>query len=291
LFEAKEDYHITLTSTNKASEEINDKRLSKLKSDEFVSSAVIDGDVDPKSFPTQTQLKLKEGAQVMMLNNDKMKRWVNGTLAKVAAITEEGIIVKLENGDEEEVSPYTWELFHFSYDRAKGRMSSEVVGSFTQFPMKLAWAVTIHKSQGLTFDKVVIDVGKGTFAHGQYYVALSRCRTLDGITLKVPAKRQHVLMDWKVREFVTKYQYQRSEEIMSLEDKIRILKEAVKNKQQIEILYLKAKDEKSKRKIRPNYVGEMEFKGKAYTGVKAHCCLRGEDRVFNVARILEIIPL
>ena len=291
LFEAREDYHITLTSTNKAAEEINDKRLSKLISDEFILSAITDGDVDAKSFPTQAELKLKVGAQVMMLNNDKKKKWVNGTLAKIAGISEDNIIIELENGDEEVVVAHTWELFHFSYDAVKERMTFEVVGTFTQFPMKLAWAVTIHKSQGLTFDKVVIDVGKGTFAHGQYYVALSRCRTLGGITLKVLAKRQHVLMDWKVREFVTKYQYKRSEEKMSLEDKISILEMAVKNKKQVEILYLKAKDEKSRRKILPYFVGDMEYKDKIFTGVKARCDLRKQDRVFNAARILEIIEL
>ena len=291
MFEAKEDYHITLTSTNKAAEEINEKRLGKLTYKEFVSAALIDGNVEAKSFPTQSELKLKTGAQVMMLNNDKKKRWVNGTLAKVASISDDCITIELEDGSEEDVNPHTWELFHFSYDTVKGRMTSEVVGTFTQFPMKLAWAVTIHKSQGLTFDRVVIDVGKGTFAHGQYYVALSRCRTLNGITLKVPAKRQHILMDWKVREFVTKYQYQRSEELMCLEDKLKILKNAVKNKRQVEILYLKAKDERSRRTILPYFIGEMEYKDKTFTGVKALCDLRNQDRVFNAARILEIIEL
>ncbi|MGI2298817.1 WYL domain-containing protein [Candidatus Cardinium hertigii] len=152
----------------------------------------------------------------------------------------------------------------------------------------LAWAVTIHKSQGKTFEKVILDIGKGTFAHGQMYVALSRCTTLEGLVLKKKIAKKHVWMDFNVVKFITYYQYKKSDLLCSLEDKIAIIKEAIKHKSTINITYLKAKDEKSQRLIEPITVGKMEYLNKPYIGVKAFCLKRQEHRVFRVDRILEI---
>ena len=149
----------------------------------------------------------------MMLTNDPEKRWVNGTIGKVVEIfaDPEGkdiIMVKLADGTKVDVMSFTWEIFQFYYDEEIESLSSRVVGYFSQFPLKLAWAVTIHKAQGKTFEKVVLDLGRGTFAHGQLYVALSRCTTLEGIVLRQPIERRHVLLDGTVREFFTKFEAQ-----------------------------------------------------------------------------------
>src|SRR5207253_1917191 len=107
------------------------------------------------------------------------------------------INVELADGRVEEVLPFTWELFHFSFDEKNNSLTSETIGTFTQYPMRLAWAVTIHKSQGKTFDNIIIDIGKGTFVHGQLYVALSRCTSLSGIVLKQLVQKKHIFMDWR----------------------------------------------------------------------------------------------
>lgn len=142
----------------------------------------------------------------MMLNNEPRGQWVNGTLGHIDTITEDAgavtIRVTLDNGYSGTLSSYTWEAIRFVWDDTAQRITSEVVGSFTQYPLRLAWAVTIHKAQGKTFDAVVIDVGHGTFAPGQVYVALSRCRSLEGLVLRTPLKSEHVLIDPRAQAFL-----------------------------------------------------------------------------------------
>ena len=199
---------------------------------------------------------------------------------------EDVIIAELDNGETARIVPYTWKIYRFFLKNDELR--SEEVGSFRQYPVRLAFAVTIHKSQGKTFEKVVIDVGRGTFAHGQMYVALSRCTTLEGLVLKNPLKKSHILMDWQVMKFLTGLQYAKAALNLSREQKIEMLEEAFQEKQILEIVYLKAKDEKSKRLIRPLRVEEMEYKGHPFLGLYAYCFTRRQNRVFNVDRILEI---
>ncbi len=119
--------------------------------------------------------------------------------------------VTLPDGARVEVSPCTWELFEYQYDKATKRISARKTGTFTQYPIRLAWAVTIHKSQGKTFDRVVIDIGRGAFAHGQVYVALSRCTRLAGITLVQKITKAHIRTDWRVADFLTRFQYRKAE--------------------------------------------------------------------------------
>jgi hypothetical protein len=195
-------------------------------------------------------------------------------------------MVELSSGDVVAVLPYTWEIFQYSI---KGeQLQSEAVGKFTQYPIMLAWAVTIHKSQGKTFDKVIVDIGKGTFAHGQLYVALSRCTTLEGLILKKPIHKKHIWMDYKVVKFLTRYQYGKAEQAFSLGEKIALIQQTIECGGRLRIVYLKPNDEKTERIIQPEIVGEMEFRNVNYIGVEAFCFTRREHRVFRVDRILEL---
>ena len=285
------DHYIHLTSTNDLADEINEGRLAQLKGKVWTSLGVIEGDFGTEYLPTAVELRLKRGAQIMLLNNDASGRWINGTIGRVAGFVqdEEGrelIAADLDTGEPVTITPHRWEIYRFFLK--DGELASEVAGSFTHFPVRLAFAVTIHKSQGKTFEKAVIDVGRGTFAHGQMYVALSRCRTLEGIVLKQPLKKSHLLLDWQVVKFLTRFQYAQAEGQCPREEKIRIIEAAIRSRQTLEIVYLKAKDEKSRRSIKPLSIGDMEFKGHSFLGLQALCLQRQERRTFNVDRILEI---
>jgi ATP-dependent exoDNAse (exonuclease V) alpha subunit len=141
----------------------------------------------------------------MFVNNDSSGRWVNGTIGKVISINYSQVTVKLANGKEVQVDPHTWDIYKHSYDENAGSLHPVSVGSFTQIPVKLAWAITIHKSQGKTFEKVIIDLGRGSFASGQTYVALSRCRTLEGISLAAPIKPSDIKLDMRVDKFIKEF--------------------------------------------------------------------------------------
>ncbi len=202
-----DNFYICLTTTNALAEKVNMERLKGLPGQSQVYQGIIAGEFDKKSLPTAEHLEFKVGAQVMMLNNDPDKRWVNGSLGKVVSIKHDEenndiIMVQLESGALVDVKRYAWEISQYYYDEVAESLASKVIGYFTQYPLKLAWAVTIHKSQGQTFDRVIIDIGWGTFAHGQMYVALSRCTTLEGIVLKQPLAQRHILMDERVSHFM-----------------------------------------------------------------------------------------
>ena len=285
------DYYIHLTSTNALADGINKERLEKLPGRVWISKGVMEGDFGVEYLPAAVELRLKRGAQIMLLNNDTYGRWINGTIGRVTgfSVDDEGqdvIVADLESGDTVSIAPHTWEIFRFFLK--DGELASEPAGSFTHFPVRLAFAVTIHKSQGKTFERAVIDVGRGTFAHGQMYVALSRCTSLSGIVLKKPLKKSHIMMDWQVVKFLTRFQYAQSEERLPREDKIRRIEAAIRNQETLEIVYLKAKDEKSRRPIQPLFIGDMDYNGRSFLGLQAMCLLRRERRTFNVDRILEI---
>jgi len=285
------DFYVYLTTTNRLAEEINSQRLAELKSRLCTFTGSIEGDFGKEYLATKINLQCKVGAQVMMLNNDIEGRWVNGSIGKIIGITqnrkgEDIIVAELADGEEVEITSFTWEIFRFFIEA--GGLQSEVIGTFTQFPIMLAWAVTIHKGQGKTFDRVIIDIGKGTFAHGQMYVALSRCTTLGGIILKRPALKKHIWTNYQVMDFLTKYQYQKAEQSCSVGNKIDIIMKAIQDKLPLEIVYLKPNDEKTIRVIRPEAVGEMEYRGKKYLGMQAFCLKRNGERVFRIDRILEI---
>jgi ATP-dependent exoDNAse (exonuclease V) alpha subunit len=285
------NFYVCLTTTNKLAGQINGQRLEELKDRTHTFIADIEGEFDDKYLPTAIDLQVKVGAQIMMVNNDTDGRWVNGSIGKITNITqykngEDVIIAELANGTDVEITPYTWEVFRFFAE--EGQLKSEVIGKFKQYPLMLAWAVTIHKSQGKTFDKVIIDIGRGTFSYGQVYVALSRCTTLEGIVLKKPILKKHIWTDYKVVDFLTKYQYKKAEQSCPVNDKVETIKRAIENKTALQIVYLKPNDEKTSRIVRPETVGEMEYRGKKYLGMQAFCMKRNAERVFRVDRILEI---
>jgi len=199
---------VTLVTTNAMAERINAQHVAQIDQPPYTFIGTIDGTFQRPQLPTAETLTLKAGARIMMLNNEPRGQWVNGTLGYIDTITGEAgavaIQVTLDNGYSGTISSYTWEAIRFVWDDAAQRIVSEVVGSFTQYPLRLAWAVTIHKAQGKTFDAVVLDVGRGTFAPGQAYVALSRCRSLAGLVLRTPLKLEHVLVDPRAQAFLAR---------------------------------------------------------------------------------------
>jgi len=193
---------ITLATTNATVTAINARGLAALPGDPQTSVAEIEGEFGRGSFPADESLDLKLGARVMFLRNDTSgdARWVNGTTGTVVGI---GDTVEVEvDGTVHEVAPATWERFRYEYDGITKQLKKDVVAEFTQFPLRLAWAVTIHKSQGQTYDRARIDLGSGAFAPGQTYVALSRLRSLDGLHLSRPLRRRDVIADADVRRFM-----------------------------------------------------------------------------------------
>lgn len=204
-FEA-EDFFITLSARNATVDAINQRELAKLQTLPRYYTALVSGEFNPQLFPTDLRIELKENAQVMFLKNDPERKFVNGTIGKVVTLGPETIEVEVLQPDgtleKIEVGRAEWEIvrYHMKTDNPE-KIEAEVVGSFEQYPLRLAWAITIHKSQGKTFDKVVIDLGRGAFEHGQTYVALSRCRTLEGIILKERLRPRDILVDERVVEF------------------------------------------------------------------------------------------
>jgi ATP-dependent DNA helicase PIF1 len=231
--EAEGGERIHLTSLNREADAINERKLAALrgKARRFVAEA--SGDFDRKAFPADEEISLKVGAQVMLLSNDPFGRWVNGTIGQVTAMRGDGIEVRLPDGTTEDVETYTWQMFHFELDAKAAAIVSKPVGTFTQLPVALAWAVTIHKSQGKTFDRAVIDIGRA-FACGQVYVALSRVRTLDGIVLRTKLRAGHVRVDRRIVKYLTGHHYALSERRLPLEEKIGMIEEAIARKAKIE---------------------------------------------------------
>ncbi len=192
--------HVVLTPNNANAFRINQARLDALPGPSRRFEASIDGQFEEKSFPTEADLELKQGARVMMIRNDPEGRWVNGSLATVEGFGEKSVIVAI-GGRAYEIDPAAWEKYRYDLDNESGKVKREVVGTFKQMPLRLAYAATIHKAQGLTLDKVYIDLDRGMFAHGQAYVAMSRARTLEGLELSRPLRARDLVIDRRAFDF------------------------------------------------------------------------------------------
>jgi len=198
--------NITLTCTNSLADQINKRELQKLHSKEYTFQGEIIGkfNIEEDKLPSPLNLKLKVGAHVMFTKNDGNRRWVNGSLGIVRSIENGNIAVETRVNQQKsiyDVKRVRWETYKYSYSSKENKIVSEVIGEYTQFPLTLAWAVTIHKSQGKTLQKVLLDLGNGTFDYGQLYVALSRCRSMDGIQLARSIKTADVLCDPVIKRF------------------------------------------------------------------------------------------
>lgn len=203
--------YIHLVTTNYMADSINNQKLNGIESPFIQYRASSQGKIGNLK-PNGVNISVKIGAQIMFVNNDANKRWVNGTLGQVVDYSEvykpdedeydQVLTVLLENGKKVKVKPYTWEISQYVFK--DGSFTRENLGHFTQIPLKLAWAVTIHKSQGKTFNHVILDVGFGSFAHGQTYVALSRCKTYNGLVLKRSIEKKDIIVDEQINAFIMK---------------------------------------------------------------------------------------
>jgi ATP-dependent exoDNAse (exonuclease V) alpha subunit len=205
--------YILLATTNSVVSRVNHHQLSKIEKPEYIYEANVLGSITQSSFPTDKELKLKVGAQIMMLVNDntdqtspdikKGRRWVNGTLGIITRLEEDAVFVTI-NGVEHQIDRYTWQKKQYEYDAYTKKLESEVVAEFTQYPIRLAWAITIHKAQGQTYQSVMIDVDNGAFENGQTYVALSRCASMSRLYLKSPLSTSDIKVSQEIKGFMRK---------------------------------------------------------------------------------------
>ena len=203
------DMTMTIASRRDMVDHINERHLNELKTLEIVYKGIIKGDFPMNALPTDLELSLKVGAQIVFIKNSPDRRWVNGTLGIVDSLSDEKLCVRLEQGNVVEVEPEVWGNIRYQYNEEKGTVDEIELGSYMQFPVKLAWALTIHKSQGLTFNKVIIDIGRGAFTGGQTYVALSRCRSFNGISLCSTLNMRDIFVNRHIIDFASRFNNQK----------------------------------------------------------------------------------
>lgn len=207
------NFKITLASTNAVIKELNTEKLAEIEAPLVIVHAEEEGNFANvgSAYPTEKELHLKVGAQVMFVKDDIEGRWISGTIGRIVEISEEQLLVEIKEGKEMVAYPVeqcTWHKYVYEWDPQTETVSKNAIGSFTQFPIKLAWGITIHKSQGQTFDHVTINLGRKAFATGQTYVALSRCTSFKGITLKRPVSSEDIFVDKRITKFLeTQRQY------------------------------------------------------------------------------------
>ena len=203
-----ESYVMTLATRRDTVDAINEEHMNALTTPEFVFEGEVEGNFPDNDLPTSKVLTLKQGAQVIFIRNDKEGRWVNGSIGIVSEVNERCVKVALEDGTQNELEVEMWENIQYYYDEKEKKVMETLLGTFKQYPIKPAWALTVHKSQGMTFNKVVIDFAGGAFTGGQTYVALSRCTSLEGITLLKPLSARDIIVNSEVVNFSREFNNQ-----------------------------------------------------------------------------------
>ena len=205
--DSEADMYITLATRRNTVDYINERKLAELPGEPTVFKGQVEGNFPESSLPTTRDLELKPGAQVIFVKNDPERRWVNGTIGVVSGFdeSEDALYIITDDGHECDVRPESWRNIRYKYNEEKKEIEEEVLGTFTQFPVRLAWAITIHKSQGLTFSRAVVDLTGGAFAGGQTYVALSRCTSLEGLQLRQPIRRSDVFVRPEIAQFARRF--------------------------------------------------------------------------------------
>jgi len=293
---------VFLTTRRDIARSINNNKLANLPGQLYAYTGILSGkylklkeESEEKledKLPAPYKLELKKDAQIMLLKNDPGKRWVNGTIGIVDKLEQDSITVKID-GNKYKIEKETWNEVEYVFNKETKEIEPIIIAGFTQFPLQLSYAMTIHKSQGKTFDKITIDVGTGAFAHGQIYVAVSRSRTLNGIVLNNPIKNSDIIVDPRVIEFYktklipkqTLYPSQ-SKNSASIRDEIL---RAINNGEKIKIVYENFNGE-VKERILSNIQLTNEFDEYGYINqhITAYCHLRNEERSFKIDRIKKI---
>jgi tetratricopeptide (TPR) repeat protein len=197
-----EDMYVTLATRRDHADYINEKKLMELPGEEIVCQGTIEGEFPESSLPTQLKLSIKEQAQIIFIDNDPDRRWVNGSIGIISKINNEGhVYALLENGQEHLVELSAWHNYKYTYNEKEKRIEEDIIGTFRQLPLRLAWAITIHKSQGLTLSRAVVDLTGGVFTGGQTYVALSRCTSLEGLVLKWKITERDIFIRKEIVDF------------------------------------------------------------------------------------------
>jgi len=198
------DDHIVLCTVNEIANKINQRKLALINGQEYTYQAIVIGNfpVDRKNMPVELELTLKKGSRVLFIQNDLKKRWVNGTLGWVEALNSDMIRVKIDGNDDiVNVDIGKWDNIIYEYDENGGGLNEKIIGTLKQYPLRLAWAITVHRSQGMSLDKVCLDFTRSPFSHGQTYVALSRCRTIGGLALTRKMTSRDVIIDPRIVDF------------------------------------------------------------------------------------------
>lgn len=217
------DYSVILTGNNRKADKINQLKLDAINEEERIYEGVVCEEFNMADSPAPKILKLKVGAQVIFIRNDYKANCANGTIGKVVKLEDDAVVVKLENGNEVSVERSMWTSYSRTYCKATRKIESSSVGTYTQFPLKLAWAITIHRSQGMTFDRMHLDLSSGMFAPGQTYVAISRMRSIEGLTLGTPIKKHYVSVNPEIKAFSNSFN-----NVAMIEDEIETGQEVYK---------------------------------------------------------------
>lgn len=281
---------ICLCSTNKIADEINENELDAIDTLEFNLNWDVKWEFAKDYFPTQLELRLKPWAQVMLLNNDPDWRWANWTIWKVVRIEryfeEDAIVVELEDWSEFEVTKFSWELFKFRIDE-DWNIKSDTIWTFTQYPLKLAFAITIHKSQWKTFQEVEIDMGSWAFACWQVYVALSRCTSLEWLKLKRPLKMRDIKTDYMVNEFLKRFAIDNFNKTIPEDKKIEMIRDAINNDKKIRIT-LKTNKWENEKILKPENICEMEYLWNKFLWIEWTCQESFISSIYNADKMMDL---